>query len=391
MTDLNHMRTLFPKEQPPERVHRMWQAVQAEYGRRRVPERRRRWSAALAYGGIAAAAVLVGVLVLSRPAETTVALTTERGEPIPFVIATAEVSLDYHFSDGSSIRVDSGSKLELIESSAEAVRFALAEGRTRFDIKPGGPRKWQVDLGSVLVTVLGTAFWVEKSADHVSVEVERGVVLVSGDGVEGRERRLIAGNTIRVDKPAEPLATEEKAKPDTDELSIARDTDDRQEPLHPSWRTHASAGRYTEAFLELGASGFAAAVARAKSADELFGLADVARLGGHPEHAVGPLRIIMRNFKKDPKAGLAAYTLGRLYLEQLSSPREATAAFDEALALGLPDALVEAFKVKLIRSLILQDDARGNTLASEYLRRYPNGRYREQVQSLVEEKQHQNQ
>jgi transmembrane sensor len=335
---------------------------------------------------------LVGFLVLSRPAENAGALVTDSGEPIPVVIAAGDTFSDYRFSDGSFLRAESGSELKLIESSARAVRFALNKGRTRFDITPGGPRKWQVDLGSVLVTVLGTAFTVEKNAEHVSVEVERGVVLVSGNGVENGQQRLIAGSTIRVDnKPASPpTIKEENRELSADELLIA-DTDDRQEPLHPSWQTHASAGRYTEAFAELGPSGFAAAAERAKNADELFRLADVARLGGHPENAAVPLRIIIRKFTEDSKAGLAAYTLGRLYLEQLSSPKEASEAFDEALILGIPDALREVLTVKLTRSLLLVGDARGKSLASEYLMRYPNGRYREQVASWIKEKQYPNQ
>jgi transmembrane sensor len=371
----------------------MWQAIQAEHGSLCLNAKKSRLPLILTYGGIvAAASVLIGLVLLFRPAKSGEALTTDDGEPIPFVIPAEGATSNFRFSDGSSLLVDSGSELRLIESSGGAVRFALNKGRSRFDITPGGPRKWQVDLGNVLVTVLGTAFTVEKDASHVSVEVERGVVSVSGDGVESGEQRLIAGKSLRVDNPpsSTPQSPANNMDPRFDE-SLIEDTEDRQEIGNATRKSPASDERNKEAFADLDPAGFAAAADRAKSTDELFRLADAARRGGHPENAVVPLRTIIHKFAEDSKAGLAAYTLGRLYLEELSSPKEASSAFDEALTLGIPDALKEGLTVKLARSLLLVGDARGKSLAGEYLMRYPKGRYREQVKGWISEKQQPNQ
>jgi transmembrane sensor len=124
---------------------------------------------------------------------------------------------------------------------------------------------------------------------------------------------------------------------------------------------------------------------QSKSVDELFQLADVARLSGHPSDAIAPLRTIITDNKKNPKAGLAAYILGRIYLEQLFSYGKAVDAFDEASALGIPEALQEAAAVKTINALLLQQNARGLAGAEAYLTQYPEGRYRKQVQGWIKE------
>ena len=116
-----------------------------------------------------------------------------------------------------------------------------------------------------------------------------------------------------------------------------------------------------------------------QNVDELFQLADAARFSGHATDAVAPLLAIVEKSQNRSKAGLAAYTLGRVYLDKLSMPKKAAAAFEKALALGIPGALREAAMANRIKALWLLNDNRRASLAKAYLERYPEGRYRGQV------------
>ncbi len=384
MTDLNRIVNLLPSKQPTERVLRMWYEIAAAHGRGRLPKKPRK-NLIFAIAGTAAAAV-VAALLLIIPASSGSAgpLVLNQGSPIPSFIASSN-ALVQRFSDGSSLDLESNSRLRLIESSGTEVRFELQSGRARFDIVPGGPRRWQVDCGRVVVTVLGTAFLVERDDTHVAVRVERGKVSVSGEGVKNGEQKLLAGAFFRIDSESkEELAADLADNGATPASSPVEDPaiqgDGTANPSRSNWQHHVSSGRYVEAFDEIGAERFAALVKRSRNAEELFSLADVARLSAHPTDAAAALEVIVDRFPNDAKAGLAAYTLGRLYLEQLSAPQKAIFAFEKAAALGLPDALKEALLVKKILASRLIGDPRADALATEYILRYPDGRYLDQVQ-----------
>ena len=82
---------------------------------------------------------------------------------------------------------------------------------------------------------------------------------------------------------------------------------------------------------------------------DLFALADVARLSGHPAEAVAPLQRIVDGFAADRQAPLAAFALGRLQLDDLDQPRAAAASFSRALELGAPQSLRDAVRTRLDR------------------------------------------
>ena len=112
------------------------------------------------------------------------------------------------------------------------------------------------------------------------------------------------------------------------------------------WRELARNGRHREAFATLGTQGIRREAKRLGIAD-LFALADVARLSGHPADAVGPLQRIIDGFPADPQAPLAAFALGRLELDDLGRPQAAAAAFSRALELGAPDSLRDNVRARL--------------------------------------------
>ena len=104
---------------------------------------------------------------------------------------------------------------------------------------------------------------------------------------------------------------------------------------------------------------------------DLLLAADVARLSHHSGQAVTPLRRLLASFPGDPRAPLAAFTLGRVLLDELGRPREAAEAFARARSGAMAeDALareVEAWSRA-------GDSATARTRAELYLQLYPKGR-----------------
>jgi transmembrane sensor len=74
---------------------------------------------------------------------------------------------------------------------------------------------------------------------------------------------------------------------------------------------------------------------------ELLRAADTARREGRPEGALLPLRRIVDEHGDDARAPLAAFTLGRLYFDELRRPAEAANAFARARSLA-PDGPLAA-------------------------------------------------
>jgi transmembrane sensor len=103
--------------------------------------------------------------------------------------------------------------------------------------------------------------------------------------------------------------------------------------------------------------------------------ADAARLSGHPAQALPFLRQVTERHPRDPRASLAAFTLGGVLLNQLDRPREAEAAYALARSLALRPALAQDALARQVEAAHRAGDtARMRELAAEYLRRYPDGR-----------------
>jgi transmembrane sensor len=116
---------------------------------------------------------------------------------------------------------------------------------------------------------------------------------------------------------------------------------------------------------------------------ELLLAADAARLSGHPAQAVPFLRRVTEQHPRDPRASLAAFTLGGVLLHQLNEPEEAEAAYARARSLALSPALAQDALARQVEAAQRAgNSARMRALAREYLRRYPEGRRVQWVRQL---------
>lgn len=325
------------------------------------------WLSMLGWGAAGAllAMVALGILQLVAPwspVETAPTTTATLARADGVHIGVADVSrggapLVWLLSDGSRLTFQPDTRWEPLSISPIEVVSSLRHGATRFEVKPGGPRRWIIQAGPVSVEVVGTVFTVERDERKVVVSVERGAVLVRGERVPDSVQRLTAGQRIEV------LLTEEQSTPLLRERAGAEAAPSKQE-----WMGKAARGEYRDAYDELGAAGVSAETLRAREPQQLLALADIARLSGHPADAVPPLDRLLQNHPERPEAAFAAVTLGRLFLDQLGRPRDAARAFERALALGVPRGLQRDVRVRLVEAYTLTGDsvkAEGAARASE--------------------------
>jgi len=367
-------------------ARRLWRSINARRPPRapHVPV----WRAALA-GAALAALVLAAVSVWPRPG---------RGKPLALAdgrdLAVLEIPLaaadDAVLSDGSHIARDRGARLRVLESTDSVVDVLLEGGRTRFHVQKGGPRRWIIECGLVSVEVVGTELVVERGAQHARVEVIEGAVLVRGDRVPDRVKRLGAGEALEV--RAEPSASERAANLSPEPSASAPASATSAAPAAPAastpassrasvsvgaWRELARTAAYDRAYDSLGRGGIAQTSVGA-SVDVLLALADVARLSGHPDDAVGPLTEIADQHAGDPRASLAMFTLGRVLLDR--APLLAARRFEQAIAGGLPASLVEDAMAHVVEARGRAGDRQGaEAAAARYQGAYPNGPHREAI------------
>ena len=232
--------------------------------------------------------------------------------------------------------------------------FALRAGGARFSVPHDPDRPFVVAAGNVTIEDLGTTFTVRYlGADRLKIAVEEGRVRVRAGGTD---TEVPTGATL--------------------EVSVSPGVEGIGAELRPtavaasSWRPLAERGQYEEARRALRKAGPSAV--RDDTADLLLA-ADAARLSGHPAEAVPYLERVLRGHARDPRAGLAAFTLGRVLLDELGRPSEAVDAFALARSSGGP--LAEDALAREVEALSRAGDVtRSRELALLYRRLYPNGR-----------------
>jgi transmembrane sensor len=149
------------------------------------------------------------------------------------------------------------------------------------------------------------------------------------------------------------------------------------ERARASWRQHAEQGEFQEAYALLERE-------RARVSDdveELLLAADAARLSNHAAQAVPYLQRVVNRHAGDPRAPLAAFTLGGVLMNQLGRPREAGEAYAKARTLSPSSALSQDALARQVEAAHRASDAAAaRVLALEYLERYPQGRRVQAVQ-----------
>jgi transmembrane sensor len=358
-----------------ETLARVWRGIDA-----RAPHRRARgWALASA---VAVTALALAFATLERRDRGPLRLAD--GRPLG-ALEAPPMGAVVAMSDGSRIDLAAGARFTPLESTGSSFVAVLERGGAHFEVRPGGPRRWQIECGLATVEVVGTGFDCARAPGRLNVSVQHGAVLVRGERVPDRARRLTAGETLEVlepPAPAEPSQAERAPEAPATTVAAAPGP----EPVGAetgAWRELARGGHHREAFAALGAQGLLRETRRLGVTDLLV-LADVARLSGHAAEAVVPLERILRDFPGDPQAPLAALALGRLELDTLDRPAKAATALNRALSLGVPRSLREDVRTRLVEAYARAGNrTAARAAAAAYLREYPSGRDRSIVESQM--------
>ncbi len=266
--------------------------------------------------------------------------------------------------DGSKVTTQARtSRLRVEEASPEVVSVALESGAARFDVVRRPERAFRVKAGPMTITVIGTEFTVRLDAGQVEVEVYRGRVRVESGaftkelGVGEAWARALEGD------PRPPSETASAEEPEPEVPSGAPTLTARAPVTSAKARDHGQAD----------AGG--ARPEEQESMDSLLGEADAARRAGQTRQVVTSLRRALKRFPSDPRAPLAAFSLGRVLLDQAGQPREAARSFARVRELAPGGALAEDALAREVEAWALASDPeRARQGALRYLKRYPQGR-----------------
>lgn len=272
--------------------------------------------------------------------------------------------------DGSSVsRASIDARVTPLEVTPTTTKLRLQRGEARFEVAPQRERQFQVLAPGVTITVLGTAFRVALTTAGVRVTVEHGRVEIRC--WDQRTELWTGGQQLC---PATPPPASAPANP-ASAAPIPQPSADPGPPRQraaTSWRTLAHEGDYQGAYSRLSAEGVNAV--RDEPADLLFA-ADVARLSGHPGDAVTRLERVLQTHSADSRAPLAAFTLGRILLDELGRPREAAESFALARRLAPTGAMAQDSLAREVESWSRAGESRSaREKAKQYLDRYPEGR-----------------
>jgi transmembrane sensor len=341
-------------------VEAPWSRDRLEHNLARVHARRgrERARATLGVGAVVLAAAVA--LLLAAP---------WRGRAPVAVVAPAVVlppapsasDPKTRFSDGSVARVSDGGELVVKSATPEHIESILVAGAADFDVTKHPQREFVVLAGLVRVRVVGTSFRVERVGERTRVSVREGKVEVQLG--EAREY-LEAGESRFFPSQDAPKA---EARPSGT-------------GAHARFLELARGGEFKAAYQVMSQN---PAVVGA-SAEELMLAADAARLSSHPDEAVRYLRRVTSEHAADSRAPLAAFTLGRVLLSQLSRPGEAAEAFALSRRLRPAGSLSEDALAREAEARAAAGGAgRARALASDYLARYPRGKHAATMQRLA--------
>src|SRR5690606_8491466 len=196
----------------------------------------------------------------------------------------------------------------------EKERVARVEqGAVRFEVDAASNKAIRVYAGASFLHVIRSSFTLQVNNEDAQLSVLSGTLSLT---TPEKEQVLVAGQKARISPPQ--ASPEQKSKAEQAPKSAA-DT----RASFTNWRKLARDADYKGAY---------AAIEKRpgivdSTPNDLMLASDVARQSGHPLQASQLLTRVMSEFPGDARAPLAAFTRGRIQLENLGNPAAAAASF----------------------------------------------------------------
>lgn len=356
-----------------------------------------RWRHALM--AAAAVAVLVGAFKFG---------TSYRGEALSYhsrsgvagasSVRARQEPIQLDFSDGTVVMVRPYTSVRVTDTTRRGASFLLESGRMEFDVVPHPDRgAWLIQAGPFQVRVTGTVFSVDFSAADGSlrVDVARGHVIVEG---AGQRRELGPGDSFHHRDPSARSATPAPAalgsvseptqalpsEPEADALHVAEPTGGVGPSMSSkagSWSRWVSAGEFGKVLSAAAQRGISTCLSSCTH-DDLWALANAARLRGDTALAEQAFMKQRSRFAGSSEARAAAFLLGRL-AEDRGDPR-AIGWYDTYLGESPNGRFAGDVLGRKMVLVAKSDKQRAVALAREYRARFPAGPYASHAKSLIE-------
>lgn len=367
----------------------------------RMAAPRRAWRS----GWVAGAAALA-----SAAAVGAVWLLTSGSQTITFEVAGGKLGRDgrviaddatrIRFSDGSEAKLERGSEAQIENLTEHGAEVVLKRGKMRVSIAKKPQAAWTVEAGPYDVQVTGTAFDVSWSnqAQAFDLRMESGAVIVTGplavSGIPLRAGQHMFGGVAEGRLTVEGGATAEARRAP----SAGADAQAVPAPPQPapnaatpgprpgaashSWTRQVAQGHFNAVLAEAEQRGLDRTLGSG-SLEELAALADAARYAGRSAVAKRVLLAERQRFAGSGPARDAAFFLGRIAEDSGGGAIE----WYERYVVESPRGpyASQAFGRKMMLLYKQRGAAAAKPVASDYLKRYPNGPYAAAARKIVEE------
>jgi transmembrane sensor len=366
-------------------------APRSAWSRRRLS---RLWGLALV--GVAAVPLIVVIALWSSwPITFRVGPMAATGRPGDLIEAPAGAQLPVRFSEGSSFLLDGGGRARVLVTEGRGARVLVDSGDLDVAIAHSKLRtaRWSFEAGPFQVQVTGTRFhmaW-HSATRRFALATTEGRVVVSGTCM-GKALTVAAGERVDLScapVPAVPAASPAEPAPGADSpeapvgaVADSEPSEPRPAPKLAPWRERIAAGRLSDGLRAAELAGFGR-VCQEASLKELVALAGAARLSGRSARASEALRALRQRFPLTTAASIAAFTLGRIALEQRGAYQEAADWFGTYLAEQPSGPLMGDAMGRLMEARRGAGDLAGARRDAErYLRRFPKGPYAAEARAV---------
>lgn len=301
-------------------------------------------------------------------------------------VAAGSSSSALRFSDGSSVRLEAGARMRLLETTARGVDLVVERGALEVQVTHGERTRWRVRTGPWSVIVTGTAFRVAwtPGSERLDLAMRRGSVRV--EGPQGAARSVRAGERVVADASGLRPAAAPAATPVED---VAREVAAAEvlrapAPAPARHRRGTRAARAPSAEAPALAARVIEAAPPAESPASLSRDADHARYEGRVGDARALLLGLRVRYPGSSEAHRAAHVLGVLALESQRAPAVAARWFEIALREDPAGPLRRESLGRRVQALHAAGDVAGARRAAEqYLRVDPDGAFSAFARSVL--------
>ena len=280
--------------------------------------------------------------------------------------------------DGSHVELGPSSRLVIDEYSGVRVLLTLEKGKAAFDVAHQTKRPFEIHAADIYVSVVGTRFSVTlgqpAATPTVTVQVEQGKVTVRNRQASPDDRILAAGQswTSGADPRLAPTNSPDVAATPDDHASETP-APETVSTAEPSGTARPAAGSAT------------AVKSSNESPKELFELAEMSRINGKLRDSADALNKLRRTYRSDPRAGLAAFELGRMRMDIFGDLSGSVDALRDAIQLSPGATFREDAESRLVQVYNRQGNFTACQAAkSEYLNHFPHGAANRVVSRLCE-------